>query len=67
MSETAFCSIEFFDGCHFKEICYRANVTPTAKRIASLNIVIDRFYFPGHVDSWCHEHCDPNKFEALKN
>ena len=22
-------------------------------------------HFKGHVDSWCHENCDPNKFKEL--
>ena len=44
----------------------RATATTTAGRISSLNMVVDRFHFPGHVDSWCHMNCDPNKHEKLE-
>ena len=36
------------------------------QQIASINIVVDKFHFPGHVDPWCHEHCNPYKFESLQ-
>lgn len=58
------------DGCHLMKYAtnpHRATATPTAKRIASTKIVIDQFHFSGHVDSWCQQHCNPDKFEALKN
>ncbi len=57
------------DGCHLKKYATnpeRLTKTPTAQRIGSVNIVVDRFHFPGHVDPWCKEHCNPNKFDALK-
>lgn len=44
----------------------RSTLTPTAKQMAGMNIVIDKMHFKGHVDSWCTENCDPYKFEALK-
>ena len=56
------------DGCHLKKYAtnpVRANHTPTANKIASMNIAIDKLHFKGHIDAWCKEHCDPHKFEDL--
>ena len=56
------------DGCHLKKYAMnpvRDNQTETATRIAMTNIVIDRLHFKGHIDAWCKENCDPNKFEDL--
>jgi len=44
----------------------RNDLTPAAKRLASLNFVVDRFHFSGHTDSWCKLNCNPDMFEALK-
>ena len=58
------------DGCHLKRyVCNssRRAVTTTAGRLASLNYVIDRMHFKGHIDPWCHQHCDPNKFKELES
>ena len=41
--------------------------TPTAERLASLNIVVDRLHFRGHVNAWCHQNCDPHLFDDLKD
>ena len=38
---------------------------PQTERIASLNIVIDKFHFKGHKVSWCHKHCNPHLFPEL--
>ena len=38
----------------------------TAKQIATMNFVVDRMHFKGHIDPWCQENCDPDKFEAMK-
>jgi hypothetical protein len=57
------------DGCHLKKYAcnpVRANKTPTATRIASMNIVIDKFHFRGHIDAWCRRNCDPHQFDELK-
>ena len=56
------------DGCHLKKYATnpkRANHTATAKKIASMNIVIDKLHYKGHTDAWCKKHCDPYKFDGL--
>ena len=56
------------DGCHLKKYAnnpVRASQTPTAIRLASLNIVIDKMYFKGHIDQWCHQNCNPHSFREL--
>ena len=69
----ALCIPEFLiydDACHLKKYAtnsQRSDVTPTAQRIATLNTVVDRFHFPGHVDPWCRKNCNPDDFDALKN
>ena len=42
-----------------------ADHTATAKRIASMNIVIDKLHYKGHTDAWCKKHYDPYKFDDL--
>ena len=32
----------------------------TARRIADLSIVVDKFHFKGHTDKWCLEICLSN-------
>ena len=57
------------DGCHLKKYAShsdRRQLTPTAKRLAELNIVVDKLHFQGHTDRWCFEHCNPYKFDELK-
>jgi hypothetical protein len=58
------------DGCHLKKFACNAkrrDSTATSKSISSMNIVVDKLHFRGHVDKWCHEHCNPNDFEDLKS
>ena len=57
------------DGCHLRKFATnpkRINRTSTATRMASLEIVVDKLHFKGHVDAWCHQHCDPYKFPELE-
>lgn len=57
------------DGCHLKKYAInpiRVNQTPTASLIASLNIVVDKLHFRGHVGDWCSQHCNPHKFPELE-
>lgn len=57
------------DACHLKKYATnskRAKDTLTAERMASLNFVVDRFHFSGHVDPWCRQNCNPNSFDSLK-
>ena len=56
------------DGCHLKKFACnskRKDSTTTSKWISSLDIVVDELHFRGHVDKWCHEHCNPNDFDEL--
>ena len=58
------------DGCHLKKYAQnpqRASLTDTAKKLASLNIVIDKMHYKGHVDEWCKRNCNPYMVEGLKN
>ena len=56
------------DGCHLRKFTrnpIRQNVTTTAKRLASVEIVIDKLHMAGHIDKWCLENCDPHLFRDL--
>ena len=57
------------DGCHLKKYATnsdRKSITPTAAQLVTMNIVVDKLHFQGHVDKWCQENCNPYKFEELK-
>lgn len=43
----------------------RVSQIATAARINSIRIVIDKMHFRGHVDAWCREYCNPNKYTDL--
>ena len=56
------------DGCHLRKFSQnpiRRSQSTTAERIASLEIVVDKMHFKGHVDAWCKQHCDPYKHSHL--
>ena len=58
------------DGCHIKKFAenpIRSTATETAKRIAGLHIVVNKFHFSGHVDSWCQQNCNPYSYKELDN
>lgn len=57
------------DACHLKKFCrnpVRSNNTDTAKKLANMEIVCDRFHFRNHVDKWCRRNCNPHDCVALK-
>ena len=61
-------TICYDDGCHLKRYAcnpVRSALTRTSSRISDMNFVIDRMHFKGHIDPWCCENCDPNKFKEL--
>jgi hypothetical protein len=61
-------TICYDDGCHLKRYATnptRSALTSTSSRLTSLNFVIDRMHFKGHIDPWCHENCNPQKLEDL--
>ena len=62
-------TICYDDACHLKRYAtnpIRSTLTNTAKQIATMNFVVDRMHFKGHIDPWCRENCDPDKLEAMK-
>ena len=57
------------DAYHLKKYACnpsRRDCTETSKRLASLDIVVDKLHFRGHVDAWCHQNCDPYKIDQHK-
>ena len=56
------------DGCHLRKYARhssRCDLTPTTKKLAEVEIVIDKMHMSGHVDNWCLQNCDPKKFKEL--
>ena len=55
------------DGCHLRCYMYamnpsRKDLTPTMKKLADMEIVVDKMHMKGHTDQWCRLTCDPHKF-----
>ena len=62
-------TIIYDDACHLKKYgCnpVRSKLTPTAQRMSTITMVIDKFHFKNHVDKWCKAHCNPYDQEQLK-
>ena len=56
------------DGCHLRKFAQnpvRSGLSETTKKISEIEIVLDRFHYPNHVDDWCKRTCNPNNFEEL--
>ena len=56
------------DGCHLRRFArnaIRRDTTTTSKKIADIEIVVDKMHMKGHIDSWCLEHCDSRKITEL--
>ena len=52
------------DACHLKRYatnCIRSTFTETNKQLSTLNYVVDRMHFRGHVDSWCKKKLWPRQ------
>ena len=61
-------TICYDDGCHLKRYAcnpVRSALTTTSSNISAMNFAIDRMHFKGHIDPWCRENSDPNKFKEL--
>jgi len=43
----------------------RSSITPTAIKLAQVEIVIDKMHLTGHTDDWCLANCDPKQFKEL--
>ena len=57
------------DGCHLRRFARnakRSQLTIAARKLASLNIVIDKMHFAGHIDAWCHANCNPYEVKELE-
>ena len=57
------------DGCHLRRYArnpIRSKLSIATTKLASLNIVIDKLHFTGHIDSWCHANCNPYEVDDLK-
>ena len=57
------------DGCHLRKFAQnpsRREITPAAKRLAEISIVVDKMHMKGHIDSWCKENCDARNIEELR-
>ena len=58
------------DGCHLRKFsrnASRRDLTKTAQKLASVEIVTDKLHMEGHVDKWCLTNCDPHLFNDLDN
>ena len=58
------------DGCHLRKYAHnsrRKDLTETTKRLAEIEIVVDKMHMSGHTDKWCKTYCDPNKFAKLED
>lgn len=67
---TAIDTIIYDDACHLKKYgCnpVRSQLTPTARRMHNMSMVVDKFHFKNHVDKWCKAHCNPYDHEELKD
>ena len=56
------------DACHLTEFAKntsRANLTPQAQQLASVQMVVDKMNMKGHVDKWCKQNCDAKSFHDL--
>lgn len=61
-------TICYDDACHLLRYAQnpkRKMLTSTTERLSKMEIVVDRFHFKNHVDSWCKTHCNPYKCRKL--
>ena len=45
----------------------RKDITPTSKKLADVEIVIDKMHMAGHVDEWYKKNCDPYKIPHVSD
>ena len=63
--------INYDDACHLVKYAnnqYRkkGNQNDATKNMTEIPIVVDKFHFKIHVDSWSHENCNPYKVKELE-
>jgi len=62
------CILEYIcydDGCHLRKFANNASrkdLTSATKKIANIQILVDKMHIKGHVDPWC---LHARKVEAL--
>ena len=62
--------IYYDDGCHLRHYAnnpFRRDLSPIAKKLATIETVIDKMHMAGYTDEWCFEHCNPRSFKDLDN
>jgi len=62
-------TICYDDACHLKKFAQnktRCLLTATSQRMAKMTMVVDRFHFKNHVDSWCKQNCNPYSSDDLQ-
>eukprot|EP00058_Branchiostoma_floridae_P001186 XP_002586674.1 hypothetical protein BRAFLDRAFT_105480 [Branchiostoma floridae] len=60
--------IIYDDACHLRKFARnpaRADATETTRRLANMEMLVDRMHMRGHVDPWCKKHCGTWRFEDL--
>ncbi|CAH3141983.1 unnamed protein product [Porites evermanni] len=66
-------TICYDDACHLKKYANnpaRNSLTATTRTMAGMEMVVDKFHFPNHVDRWCKTNCNPYNtkcFNCLSN
>ncbi|CAH1255647.1 Hypp1583 [Branchiostoma lanceolatum] len=60
--------IIYDDACHLRKFARnpaRSDATETTRRLANMEMLVDRMHMRGHVDPWCKKHCGTWRFEDL--
>lgn len=63
-------SICYDDACHLKKFAQnpvRSSLTEISERLATMEMVCDKFHFKNHTDSWCKRNCNPYDSSILQN
>ena len=57
------------DACHLKRYAQnpvRKDASDIARKMATMDMVCDRFHFANHTDKWCKKNCNPYKTANLE-
>ena len=58
------------DACHLESYGQnpvRKDASDTTRKMATMNMVCDRFHFANHTDKWCKKKCNRYKTANLGN
>ena len=61
--------IIYDDACHMKKYCVnpvQQKVTAVSKRLAKMDMVVDKLQFSNHVDLWCKGNYNPHDQNELR-